>query len=204
MLYILTGGSGAGKSTWINRLITLARKNDVIVDGTVSPAVFEGEADAIEKIGIDSVLLPEDRRIRLATRRDLATTNESPDLVIRNHTPENHPLQNTLLKPRLKAGNGWAFSPEAVEEVNTHLTSLRKMEICYGNRLLVIDELGPLELLQGSGFIEGLALIDDAIYRHTIVVIRPILVEAAKERWPLSQSIRPDIDEKTFFTSLRY
>lgn len=46
--------------------------------------------------------------------------------------------------------------------------------------LLVIDEIGPLELLQGQGWTAALPLLSRRGYRAGLVVIRPELVEKAR------------------------
>jgi nucleoside-triphosphatase THEP1 len=50
--------------------------------------------------------------------------------------------------------------------------------------LLVVDELGPLELLQGRGWIAGLDAIASGDYDRALVVVRPGLLEQARARWP--------------------
>lgn len=50
--------------------------------------------------------------------------------------------------------------------------------------LLVVDELGPLEWLDGRGWTAGLHAIDSREYRYALVVTRPELVERARARWP--------------------
>lgn len=53
--------------------------------------------------------------------------------------------------------------------------------------LLIVDELGPLELLQHKGWVEGLAALDQMNYRMGVVVIRPELLEIAKNLWPKAE-----------------
>jgi nucleoside-triphosphatase THEP1 len=48
--------------------------------------------------------------------------------------------------------------------------------------LLVIDELGPLELVQDKGWTVGLDLLRDSRYRLTLVVVRPALLPRLQER----------------------
>jgi len=65
--------------------------------------------------------------------------------------------------------------------------------LCWGNRileqiqdndLLILDELGPLELLDEKGLTAGLKTVDERRYRLGCVVARPSLLGAARERWP--------------------
>lgn len=74
-LILVTGLSGAGKTTWCSRLVELAQKRGLKVEGVLSPAVFEGGY----KTGIDMVNLKSGERRRLAKLREgglaeLATT----------------------------------------------------------------------------------------------------------------------------------
>lgn len=50
--------------------------------------------------------------------------------------------------------------------------------------LLVVDELGPLELERGEGWMSALPLLDAGAYRAALVVVRPSLLDAALARWP--------------------
>jgi iron complex transport system ATP-binding protein len=65
-LVLVTGMSGAGKTTWCARLVEQARKQGLTVRGVLSPAVFEDG----RKTGIDMVNLESGERRRLATLRD--------------------------------------------------------------------------------------------------------------------------------------
>lgn len=50
--------------------------------------------------------------------------------------------------------------------------------------LLIVDELGPLELERGQGWQNGVKAIDSQEYRAAVVVIRPELINAALAKWP--------------------
>ncbi|MCC6803281.1 MAG: hypothetical protein IT319_10375 [Anaerolineae bacterium] len=47
--------------------------------------------------------------------------------------------------------------------------------------VLFVDELGPLELTRGKGWVNALAVLRDAPYRLAVVVVRPSLVDAFSE-----------------------
>ncbi len=55
--------------------------------------------------------------------------------------------------------------------------------------LLIVDELGPLEFEQNTGWVAGLAALDAGQFRHGMVVIRPELLETARRRWPAARVI---------------
>lgn len=50
--------------------------------------------------------------------------------------------------------------------------------------MIVIDELGPLELEEGYGYQEALRLLDERRYHAVLVVVRPTLLTLARLRWP--------------------
>jgi nucleoside-triphosphatase THEP1 len=50
--------------------------------------------------------------------------------------------------------------------------------------LLLLDELGPLELLQDRGWTAGLDAVGSGDYDQALVVVRPSLLEHARARWP--------------------
>ena len=55
--------------------------------------------------------------------------------------------------------------------------------------LLVVDELGPLELEEGRGWLGGLAAVDSGAFTAAVVVVRPRLLPEARRRWPSAQVI---------------
>jgi nucleoside-triphosphatase THEP1 len=75
-------------------------------------------------------------------------------------------------------GLGWRFDPEALSFGNALLS---RVDTCD---LLLVDELGPLELGRGSGLTAAFALLDSRRYRLAVVVVRPALVAAAEARRP--------------------
>ena len=72
----------------------------------------------------------------------------------------------------------WVFDEGAVAWGND---VLRQAVPCD---LLIVDELGPLELERGEGWTEGPAAVDSYAYRWALVMIRPELLPLALDRWP--------------------
>ena len=72
----------------------------------------------------------------------------------------------------------WQFIPETLDWANTILGDIDQAD------LLVIDELGPLELLRDQGLTAGAALVNKGGYRVACVVVRSSLVPKALQRWP--------------------
>ncbi|MFZ6020899.1 MAG: nucleoside-triphosphatase [Chloroflexota bacterium] len=70
----------------------------------------------------------------------------------------------------------WQFETETVEWGNTLFQQAVPCD------LLVVDEIGPLELEQGRGWSAALPAIESRAYRLALVVIRPALLPYA-EKW---------------------
>ncbi len=90
-LILVTGLSGAGKTTWCTRLVAQAQQQGLAVEGVLSPGVFEGG----EKTAIDVMDLSSGEKRRLANLRE--------DDSARLSTPR------------------WAFHPEALAWANQAL-----------------------------------------------------------------------------------
>jgi len=72
---------------------------------------------------------------------------------------------------------GWAFDPTNMEWGNEIFNHAAPCD------LLIVDELGPLELERQQGWVEGLHALDSRKYQIGIAVIRPELLNAAHQRW---------------------
>jgi hypothetical protein len=55
--------------------------------------------------------------------------------------------------------------------------------------LIILDELGPLELEGGFGLTNGFRLISERRYQLACVVVRPLFLALSLERWPWGQSL---------------
>lgn len=53
--------------------------------------------------------------------------------------------------------------------------------------LLVVDEIGPLELDRQLGWMEAVKRLDRGQFRTAVVVVRDEYVEMAQKRWPNSK-----------------
>jgi nucleoside-triphosphatase THEP1 len=74
----------------------------------------------------------------------------------------------------------WLFDPQALVRGNQILQSVGETD------LLVVDELGPLELERGEGWQAGLKAVDAGGYQVALVVVRPELLSVLRKRWPAS------------------
>ena len=102
---------------------------------------------------------------------DLAS-NERRELAVRSFT-----------MPSEIRTTGYAFDSQAMAWANTVLAGSSDCD------LLVVDELGPLELRRHQGWQAGLDVLDRGNYRVALAVIRPELLEDARLRWPGAEVI---------------
>lgn len=124
-----------------------------------------------EKVGIENVLLPSHERVLLATPGGDGCST----------------------------GLGWEFDAEALAHVNAHLAELATTSDEARPGLLVIDEVGPLELRRGEGLTAALELLDAGptpAWPHVLVVARATLAEDARTRfaqsWRSVELLSPD------------
>ncbi len=157
-ILLVTGLSGAGKTTWCAKLAGLAADEGLLVKGILSPGIYQGG----RKVAIHARDIESRQEYPLATLREKANTG--------------------LATPR------WQFKPETVSWING---LLRETGPCD---LLIIDELGPLELLRGKGLTAGLEVVDKEQYRLACVVVRSSLVPKALQRWPDAKVVSGVLD----------
>ena len=200
MLFLLTGDVQIGKTRWLENLCASLQAAGTCVAGVVAPGQWaprpEGQPGGkhgfdgtgrFEKLGIDNVLLPLGTRIEFARRRDLAAKSKAF-------------TEGTQAKA---AKLGWAISDTAIAQVNAHFATLAK-QAANETRLapravLVVDELGRLELLHGCGLTNALAILDAGPtpqFPHAIAVVRETLLDEARRRfeprWGKATVIGPD------------
>lgn len=203
MLFLLTGDVQIGKTRWLGALADELLGAGVDVAGVVAPGVWrERSADEpdgqgglsgrgrFEKLGIDNVLLPGGDHVPFARRRDLALAAGELD--------ENSQAGRAKL--------GWAISDAAIARVDAHFARISEQlgaagasasPACTG--LLVVDELGQLELNRGEGLVHAVSLLDGGPSERfgcAIVVVRDWLEPRARERfapvWGEVRDIGPD------------
>lgn len=157
-ILIVTGLSGAGKTTWCTQLARLAEEKGMQVKGVLSPGVYKGE----RKVAINARAIESGETRQLATLQDRETSE--------------------LSTPR------WRFKPETVAWMNDLLENIKTSD------LIIIDEVGPLELLRRKGLTAGMHLVDEENYRVACVVVRSSLVPKALQRWPGAVVVSGDVE----------
>ncbi len=219
MLFLLTGNVQIGKTRWLERLVEQLADEGVPVAGVTAPGVWrerlpgkdDKDGGRFEKLGIDNVLLPQGQRISFARRCDLARAEGVYDEGSQS----------------ARAQLAWAISDEAIAQVNRHFDCLARevapdllhakhalaqadasCEACgnpapgataFGAGLLVVDELGQLELVRGGGLVRAAALLDAGStkrFPHALVVVRERLLDRAVDRfaapWGGCRALAPD------------
>ncbi len=237
MLFFLTGDIQTGKTRWLSSLVQDLERFGMRAVGVLAPGVWRersaceiaarkarcedgkaGNGDIVhahpdpsgagrfEKLGIDNVLLPQHERIAFARRRDLAREAGA-------YRPGSQSA---------RAGLGWEIDDGAVARVNAHFARLAaeaatRAEAGQGGggagrgagSLLVVDELGRLELLRGEGLVEAMRLLQTgpgARFPHALVVVRNSLLEEAHAAfggiWPDMADIAPDDEAREMLCRL--
>lgn len=195
MLFLLTGNVQIGKTRWLSRVVEELADRGVSSAGVLAPGVWrereqesapDGPGGAagtgsFEKLGIDNVLLPGGKRISFARRRDLALAEGVYDKGSQS----------------ARAKMAWEISDEAIAQVNSHFNDLP--HIASSPSLLVVDELGQLELLRGGGLACAMALLEkgpSSQFPCAVVIVREWLLESAIDRfskvWGTPCAISPD------------
>ncbi|MGD8585824.1 MAG: nucleoside-triphosphatase [Chloroflexota bacterium] len=77
----------------------------------------------------------------------------------------------------------WVLDPAALAWGNQILQAIPACDI------LILDELGPLEMEQGRGLVAGLDLIKRRHIPLIVAVVRPRLLPAARQRWPWGRAL---------------
>lgn len=212
MLFLLTGEVQIGKTRWLESLVGELAERGVPCAGVLAPGQWvpsageRADANGYEKLGIDNVLLPGGERISFARRGDLARADGSFD-------EESQAAQAEL---------AWHISDNAIAQVNAHFAQLAShvfeqgapASSCHPERsaegakakelppipgLLVVDELGRLEIWRGGGLTEAVALLGQgpsAAFPHALAVVRDYLLDDAEAllapAWPDIARIAPD------------
>lgn len=195
MLFLLTGDIQIGKTRWLQALVDRMLSEGVTCFGVLAPGIWkekacrEDGAATFEKLGIDNVLLPQKETVHFAIREDLAKADGS-------FNGESQAAQAKL---------AWHISDEAIDQVNAHFAGMHDAMISacsaspQSKGILIIDELGRLELLHGQGLTEASKILEEGpqgCVQNAILIVRNTLSDIAQERfsdvWGGSLRIGPD------------
>ncbi|MGN0960174.1 MAG: nucleoside-triphosphatase [Coriobacteriales bacterium] len=169
-IYVITGAIQTGKTTWVARMLEQAAQRGLQVSGVLAPAVFE---DGV-KTGIDALLLPSGERFGLARKN--AAFAQLHAQQSQGQAASRADGDAAAQRVRL----AWDMSDDALARVNAHFSQLRSTGF---GQLMVVDEFGPLEFSGGQGYIEGMAVMDEGLPANALLVLRPALLDTARQRW---------------------
>lgn len=186
VLFVLTGQVQTGKTRWLQNMIETLEGAGVECHGVLAPGVWRERSDAeiaalheqgetepsrFEKLGFNNLLLRGGEVVPMARRQDLAKAEGS--FVAHSQSAQ--------------ANLSWEMSEDGLARVNEHLKQIRNMDTENADRrLLVIDEVGRLELLRNGGLTAALDLLDAGpcpAFAHVLIVVREALVDCALERF---------------------
>ncbi|PKO08014.1 MAG: hypothetical protein CVU40_17720 [Chloroflexi bacterium HGW-Chloroflexi-2] len=96
------------------------------------------------------------------------------------------------------------YKPDGLEDEPIHWT-FDPQVLAWGNQvfahavptdLLVVDEVGPLEMKREQGWVNALPALDSRQYRQAILVMRPKLLAMSQSRWPWASTIEIETVEQ--------
>lgn len=197
MLLLLTGDIQIGKTRWLEGVVDELEASGIALCGAITPGEWIqhrsgsdapgnlGDTSGVtyEKIGIDAMLLPQRERFSFAKRADLAQGD-----AIRASQSESAKL-------------GWKIDDNAIDRINHHFDAIACGDAAG---VLVIDELGRLELEHGAGLVSAVKLVERGAtpsIPHAIAIVREQLLPTAHTRfadapWNGMTDIHPDEQSK--------
>lgn len=223
MLFLLTGEVQIGKTRWLESLVAELNARGVPRAGVLAPGQWvpstgeRADANGFEKLGIDNVLLPGGERIPFARRRDLARAEGTFDEESQAAKAELAWYIDDTAIARVNAHfDELAARASAPSPVDAEPHSRRSVfaSSCHPGRstegaeakdlsaapgLLIVDELGRLEIWRGGGLTSAMALLAQGptpAFPHALVVVRDYLLDDAEAllapAWPDHRRISPD------------
>jgi nucleoside-triphosphatase THEP1 len=163
-IVVLSGESGCGKTTLCARVAALAGAQGLLVAGVLTPSrLVDGR-----RVSLDV----ED--VRTTQRRPLAEACTEPQ-------------QSSAGSAGGPVTESWRFYADSLAwgtEILQHATPCD---------VLIIDELGPLELVRGQGWVIGLDVLRGGRYRLALVTVRPALLSRFQEQVDVLELITLDV-----------
>jgi nucleoside-triphosphatase THEP1 len=162
LIYVLTGERGSGKSTVCARVARAAAGRGLAVAGILTER--QDDADLGSARRVVDVRSGEARLFGSQDRERPRDRNEGAGRAGNGAVPSDP------LTP------GWEFDSGVFAWASAVLDRSTPCD------LLVIDEIGPLELRGGRGWVRALEVLDSAGYRAALVVCRPGLLQELEKR----------------------
>jgi len=184
-IVLLTGPVGAGKTTIVERVVGLARQRGIACRGLLAPALRDACG---QKVGIEGIDLSTDEHRTLArTCRELggprlgpysfdAAALEWATTVVLDSLASPSPVGASTSAP--PAG---AFPSPPPAGASTSPPHAGGTEGGY-LRLVIVDEIGKLELWHGQGMAAVLPILAAGLAGRVLVVVRESLLEELQRR----------------------
>lgn len=189
MLFLLTGEVQIGKTRWLESLVAELGAFGVPCAGVLAPGQWvpstgpHADANGFEKLGIDNVLLPGGERVPFARRGDLARADGTFD------------EESQAAKAEL----AWHIDDAVIDRVNAHFDEITAHASAVAPGLLIVDELGRLEIWRNGGLTSAVALLAQgptAAFPHALAVVRDYLLDDTEAllapAWPEIARISPN------------
>jgi nucleoside-triphosphatase THEP1 len=97
-------------------------------------------------------------------------------------------LMATATETSQKTFGRWQIHPDAFEWIDQNLQSSLDCQV------FICDEIGPLEVLEGKGWVKALEILDGRRLGVNVITFRPSLQEYFKQRYP--DMTLYDLDQK--------
>lgn len=218
MLFLLTGEVQIGKTRWLESLVVELGERGVPCAGVLAPGQWvpskgeRADANGFEKLGIDNVLLPGGERIPFARRGDLARAEGTFDAESQAAKAElawhiddtaiarvNAHFDEIAAAPSRHPEGGADDSPSDPCHLQRYAEDAESMDFAPAPGLLIVDELGRLEIWRGGGLTSAMALLSQGptpAFPHALAVVRDYLLDDAEAllapAWPDQRRIAPD------------
>lgn len=169
-IYLVTGERGSGKTTICARVAHQAAQRSLIVAGILTERAGGDQQSTRRVVDLAS------GKSRLFGSQDTHDCSDAPEARAPNAAAQG----NTRTDPLTP---GWRFQPGVFAWANEALSRSTPCD------LLVIDELGPLEVLGGRGWTQALDILRSRLFRLALVVCRCGLLEDLDKRLGLPPSM---------------
>ena len=164
---LLTGRRSVGKTTVCQAVAELARRRGYRPGGVITPALYNNHGT---KVGFEAVDVGSGERWPLARTDPSATLRQGSGQALRLCSGQGSGHRQELGGPQV---GPYSFDPAGLARA----LEVLKRAISAGCDLLMVDEIGPLELEQGKGFAPILDLLPAEGPTHTLIVVRPALLD---------------------------
>ena len=222
MLYLLTGDVQIGKTRWLESLVAELAERGVPCAGVLAPGQWvpsagpRADENGFEKLGIDNVLLPGGERIPFARREDLARAegafdaeSQAAKAELAWHIDDTAIARVNAHFDELAAQASAAVPADAApRSVRSALAppchpersaeGAESKDLPAASGLLIVDELGRLEIWRGGGLTSAMALLAQGptpAFPHALAVVRDYLLDDVEalfaEAWPERCRISP-------------